>query len=310
MRRRFERILCATDLSPYSNRALAYAARLASVFGARLSVCHVVDLHSLGTYMVGKKYTPPVTPEELAAEARAGIQKAMARETVPWEPLILQGEADVEIAGAAERLQADLLVCASHGRSGVKRLVLGSVAERILRTARCPLLVVRGPEEGGFPGVGAEVRLGRILVACDFSPDSRLAVDCGISLAEELQAELHLLHVIERSAYRSLTRATEALTDQLDRAVKSAVEEELRKAVPAEASSWCQVTTALRSGVPGDEIATYAGLHVVDLIVAGTHGRNLLDRLRFGSTVDRLVRSAPCPVLVVRPPLAFSVPGA
>jgi nucleotide-binding universal stress UspA family protein len=306
MRIRFGRILCATDLSECSNRALPYAAALAKKLGGKLSVCNVVDLRSFGLYDL-PQFTLPVTPEELASQAVEGLRRAMAGESVSWEPLIMHGAPDAGIVDGARKIQADLIVLASHGRSGVSRAILGSVADKVLRTAPCPVLVVRSPEEDGSAASSvsiehsAGIHFRKILIGCDFSPDSRLALEYGISLAEEFQSEIHLVHVIEPSVYRSLDRATKSLADDLERAVREVVEKQLLHLVPEDVSNLCKISASLRAGAPDEELASYARTEEIDLIVVGMRGRNLFERLLVGSTADHLLRSACSPILVVRP---------
>ncbi|MBI4604982.1 MAG: universal stress protein, partial [Planctomycetes bacterium] len=218
MRVKPARILCATDFSPASNHALPYAVGFARKFQARLFVCHAVDISSLELSSAAE-FVLPYTREELTQRAEREIQRHMAGAGVDWEPVLLQGEPATEVAGAAERLGVDLVVLATHGRSGLQRLIVGSVTERLLRVLRCPVLAVHAPErELVAPGT-YELRLRRILVGCDFSSDSSRALEHAISLAQELQAEIHLVHVLEPSLHLHLSATTKALATELERAV-------------------------------------------------------------------------------------------
>jgi nucleotide-binding universal stress UspA family protein len=299
MRVHLDKILCATDLTPYSNKALPYAAALASRFGSKLYVVHAVDLTATSAYDPSA-FLVPDARTRLRQTALDEIGKLLVGTETKAEPLVLDGDPAMQIAEAAETLHADLIVAATHGRTGLRRMLLGSVTERLLHAARSPLLVVRSPEHEFVAATGHRLELRRILVGCDFSADSAHALEYGISLAQELEAELHLLHVIEPSAYRGLSQTATALAADLERSVEETVKGRLASLVPREAEAWCQVRTTCVPGSPHEEINKYARSHEIDLIVVGARGHSLVDTLLLGSTADRVVRRGPCPVLVAR----------
>ncbi len=301
MRVKPERILCATDFSATSNHALPYGIALAREFGAKLYVCHVIDLSFIGLYDT-TAFALTSTEQELISYAREEISRLMGEPAIDWEPLILEGQPAMQIARAVEEHDIDLVITATHGRSGLTRLLIGSVTERLLRTLNRPLLVVRSPEHDFVAPAGDHIQLRRILVGCDFSPHSRLAIDYGLSLAQEFEAEIHLMHVLEPSLYESLTRPSTGLTEELQQAVRAALERKLRTFVPEEAQAWSEVKTVIGVGHPHRELTQYAVEHEVDLIVLGVRGHSLVEELFVGSTTDRVIRQAPCPVLAVRAP--------
>jgi len=184
------------------------------------------------------------------------------------------------------------VITATHGRSGLTRFLLGSVTERLLRTLTCPLLVVRSPEHDFVAPAGDQIELRRVLVGCDFSPDSSLALQHALSLAQEFEAELHLMHVLEPST---------GLAEELQRSLMDALQQRLSALIPEAAQTWCRVTTTLSVGQPHEELSQYAVNHDIDLIVLGVRGHSLVERLLVGSTTDRVLRQAPCPVLSVHP---------
>ena len=168
-----------------------------------------------------------------------------------------------------------------------------------MRTLPCPMYIVRSLEREPAAPAMADMKLKRILVGCDFSADSDLAVQYGISLAQEFQTELYLAHVLEPTVYKDmLTQAVvvpdpEGLRDELTR--------KLEGMVPEEAKQWCTPETLLLAGHPSDELTKYAVVNKMDLIVLGVRGHSVMESLLVGSTTDRVVRQAPCPVLSVRP---------
>jgi nucleotide-binding universal stress UspA family protein len=299
MRIQFGSILCATDFSENSNRTFAYGAAIARQYGAKLYACHAIDLTGVAIY--GEFQLDPVGQQlRVTQEAQAQLKELLAPQGVDWEPLIAVGQPAAEIARIVEEKKIDLVVTATRGHSGLKRILLGSVTQRLMRTLACPLLAVHSPEPAGAAPPPAEARFRRILIGCDFSADSLLALDYGLSLAQEFEAELHLVHVVEPSAYYVLAKtaggasAASAPALPVDR-----VEEKLKELVPAEARNWCSPKTAVLRGRPDEELAVYAAARRIDLIVIGVRGYGLVKTILMGSTTDRLVPRAPCPVLTV-----------
>ncbi|MCU0559533.1 MAG: universal stress protein [Desulfobacterales bacterium] len=295
MRMRFHNVMCATDFSDFSNRTLPYGAAIAQEFGAKLYVCHIIDLTALTIY--GEFQIDPVGQQDrIRQEADAQLRKMLAPHPIEWEPLIAVGQPATEIARLVEEKGIDLVISATRGRSGLKRLVLGSVTQRLMRILNCPLLAVQGAEPGP-PGAGAaRIRLKRILIGCDFSTDSALALNYGLSLAQEFEAELHLVHVVEPPVYEEFLSPSEqaekfVLTD--------VVKEKLEGLVPEEARNWCSLKFGVLRGRPYEELVAYAMAHEIDMIVLGIRGYGMVKSLLMGSTTDRVVRNAPSPVLAV-----------
>lgn len=299
MRVKFQKILFATDLSDASNRALPFAESIARKFSAKLYVCHALDFTTAGLYDASLLVIPART-KELREDVKQKITDLMRGSRVPWEPLIVEGDPALAVADAADANGVDLIVAATHGRSGLTRVLLGSVAERLLHAAHRPLMTIRTStsEASGFESWP----LRRILVGCDFSPDSATALEYAMSLAQEFESELHLLHAIEPTIYSHMDATAGAIAADLERAVEKTVKQKLEALVPKEVRAWCSVTTAFASGESHSEILKYAQQHSVDLIITGLRGHGLLDRMLIGSTTDRLVRKSRCPVLAVEAP--------
>jgi nucleotide-binding universal stress UspA family protein len=143
-----------------------------------------------------------------------------------------------------------------------------------------------------------EVDLNRILVAHDFSADSKLALKYGVSLAQEYQAELHLLHVLSKEE-RDQPKVAWAQAGS-ESGYKSAALQ-LQAAIPKEAFLWCKIVNTVSDGNAHQEVLTYAKEHDIDLICVGAGGTRFVLGVLFGSNTDRVLREAPCPVLVARP---------
>ncbi|MGE5843060.1 MAG: universal stress protein [Deltaproteobacteria bacterium] len=299
MRVLLKRILCATDFSDFSNHAIPYGIALAREFKAKLYVSHVIDLSSAAIYGEAV-FALEEQQSRMTAYAHREMTRLIGDEAVDWEPLITVGNPANEIARLATDKQVDLAIAASHGRAGLKRLILGSVTERLMRTLPCPLWVVRSPERGFLAPASQAIQIKKILVGCDFSPDSSLAFEYGLSLAQEFLAELHLAHVVEPPIYDSLVKPSES-RESFRQQLRNTVQERLGQMVPEEARVWCKPVTALLAGQPHEELIKYALVNDIGLIVLGIRGRSLVETLLIGSTTGRVMRGAPCPVVSVQP---------
>jgi len=300
MRKQLKSIICSTDFSDISNHAVPYGIALAKEFEAKLYLCHVIDLTSAAMY--GEAVLALEEQENrMANYAHDQLNGLIGEHTVNWEPLVPIGRAADEIARMAEDKGVDLAISSTHSRSGLKRLILGSVTHRLMRILPCPLLVVRGLEHDFATSAPQKIRFQRILVGCDFSPDSSLAFQYGLSLAQEFQSDLHLVHVIEPPVYKDLLKPGIVSGEKHQQDLRDQLSEKLTEMVPEEASNWCTPKTTLLAGQLPEELTKYAVLHNMDLIVLGVRGHRLMETLLVGSTTDRVLRQAPCPVLSVRP---------
>jgi nucleotide-binding universal stress UspA family protein len=201
----------------------------------------------------------------------------------------------------AEVKKVDLVIAATHGRSGLKRFLLGSVTARLMQTLPCPLLIVKSPSPEPADAKTVPFRLKRILVGCDFSPDAALAFQNALSLAQEFEAELHLVHVIEPPIYKDLQALPAAADGELLESLHDRLKKRLAGMLPDDAGNWCAPQITLLEGLPDEEITRYALEHQVDLIVLGTRGQGVMEKIFVGSTTERVARRAPCPVFSVCP---------
>jgi nucleotide-binding universal stress UspA family protein len=198
------------------------------------------------------------------------------------------------IVERARTLPADLIVMGTHGLSGFERLMLGSITEKVLRKAPCPVLTV--PPAAS---TAAKIPYTRILCPIDFSESSLAALRFAVSLAEEADAHLMLLHVLDWPA------DDELLVEQFETVeVRELVEHRARERLDAllteEMRVWCKPVTRIAYGKAYREILAAADADSADLIVIGVRGRNALDVTLFGSTTNQVVRGASCPVLTLK----------
>lgn len=293
------RILCPVDFSGHSRLALDYATVLARWYEAEVVALHAYAIAmvpaTIGAMPAMTTVGVPLTREEIERDLDAFVRPVRAAEVKTTATVTTGGPART-ILETADRLQANLIVMGTHGASGVERLVLGSVTEKVLRKAKCPVLVV--PRHADAPG-GPKSLFRRILCAIDFSPCSTKAIAYGLSLAEEAGGALTFLHVVEGLDHEPVENSHFNVPEYRQHLVLDA-ERRLRALVPTQARTWCECTQVVRSGKAYREILDTARTIDADLIVLGVRGRNAVDLALFGSTTNHVVRSAECPVLTVR----------
>ncbi len=291
-------ILCPTDFSDLSRRALAHGTALARWYEARLTVLYVSSFApSVAGFppMVSPITLEPLSRERLLEELHAFAEPASAA-GVKTDFAIREGPAAAEIVEQARLSAADLVVMGTHGRGGFERLVLGSVTEKVLRKAPCPVLTVSKPAEGAVPREPPELR--HIVCPLDFSAPGKEALRYALSLAERAKGRLTVLYVLEWPD--AAVRHPHFDVPEYRRYLEEDALGQLRASVPREARDWCEVRELVVAGKPGREIVRVAAADGADLIVMGVHGHGALDRLLFGSTAYHVVREAACPVLTVR----------
>lgn len=285
-------VLFATDFSPCSNAALIYALSVARRYGATLYAAHVMPTEADFLLMSPENWTAAVEEEDKRIQGYIEQLEKQVR-GLPHDVLTLRGKVSDALAEIIAGREIDLLVLGTHGRAGVRKLFMGSVAEEIFRRAACPVLSV-GPNVSCKPG--DEIQFHHILFATDFSKESLAALSYAISLAEENQAKLTMLYVIEQPAagVLNLKAATASLTRRL------------KGLVPPGAEPWCDAECLVEFGElfarPADKILEVAQAQAADLIVLGVrpvHGKSGL-ATHLASTTARILTQSACPVLTVR----------
>jgi nucleotide-binding universal stress UspA family protein len=301
------RILCPVDFSRSSKQALDYAVALTAWYEAGLTVLHAcaeVPVFELASTLEPSRMSPVTLKDIDLDERRAALRTfaASAASTVPVDVLAEEAmDAQSEILLQAGRLNADLLVMGTHGRSGFEHLLLGSVTEKVLRKAPCPVLVV--PPHAPGPGRAIGPVFKRIVCAVDLSNSSRRALDYALDLAQEADARITLLHAIEfPPALREVVFSTDVDVDRMHAAAEAEYLRRLRALVPPAARAYCTVATRVSEGKPHREISHVAADEHADLIVMGVQGRGAMDVMVFGSNTHAVIRGARCPVLVVPAP--------
>jgi nucleotide-binding universal stress UspA family protein len=290
-------ILCPIDFSDTSRHALEHAVTIARWYESRITALHVMTsaLVLEPPILFADAAGPVPTQAEREAAARHlrdWLQPATAA-GLETNVLVDDGRPASRILERAASLPAELIVMGTHGRGGFERLVLGSVTEKVLRKAACPMLTVPPPAKV------ASQPYKRLLCPVDFSESSLKALEFAFSIAKESDAQLTILHVLDWPPDEDL------LLERFDspefrRVVEDQVRKRLEALVPEDVRSWCKPETKIGYGKPYREILETASREGADLIVIGVRGRNALDRLVFGSTTNHVVRSASCAVLTLK----------
>jgi nucleotide-binding universal stress UspA family protein len=302
-----QRILCPIDFSDFSRRAFDHAVAIAMWYESTITLLHVSTLVPVAAYAPGSGVLPsavltPADRDALLVEMKR-FAEGEAAAIVPIEFDLAEGSTAVEILAKAEAIPADLLVMGTHGRSGFERVILGSVTEKVLRKAACPVLTVPRGVPDAVPAT--PVLFKRILCAVDFSDCSMHALNYAMSVAQEADAQLTVMHVIElppgvpREVHETMLAGPRSLGEYIALAEEDS-RARLKDAIPETVRAYCTVDTVLVTGKPYREILRVADEQNADLLVIGIHGRGAIDRLLFGSTAQHLVRQASCPVLTLR----------
>lgn len=313
-------ILLARDFSPVSSRALRYSVDLARRTGATLHILHAQILHG-DPLTSGRSATAPGDEELIRDQlskydngdsVTSGVGKgievveAVVRD-VAAAPAILRYASDNDI---------DVICVGTHGRRGIRRFLLGSVAEEVVRRADRPVISVRAPEDES----AAFKAPSRILVPTDFSDPSRVALRHAVELARLYEAQIDVLHVIQQSLHPAFYVGGVTDIRDIDPNIEEKVEDRLSDFLEetfasskaggpapngpaAEAASPmvdAGVTPHVLIGTIDTEVPAFIHEHENDLVVMSTKGQTGLDRVLLGSVAEKIVRMSPCPVLTVK----------
>jgi nucleotide-binding universal stress UspA family protein len=298
-----KRILCPTNLSTNIDQGLRYALALSRAYESTLAICYRAADRTIAGIVSTQKGSPAYAlaqgkAKELFETALLKFVPHNGLAALDWQGLLIQGEDIGEaITRTASDYAADLIVMRSRRRPH-RAALLGSTAESVCRTAPCPVLVTHTDERDWVQPLSRTMSLQRVLVPYDFSDYSELALKYALSFAQEYQSELHLLHVLPP---HTVNDPEMAWYPQRGEAAYHCAARKLQNAVAAEAHLWCEIKHAVSYGHPYREILNYAEKNGIDLISIGAHGAGFGMRVLFGSNVDRVLRQAPCPVLVARP---------
>ncbi len=282
-------ILYATDFSPAADAAFPYAAEFARRFGAKFYAVHA---RTPENYVLAAPETWPSTNKEYEKQ-ESELRQVLRNDLPHIETDVVTAEGGVwpVLKSVIDEKEIDLLVLGTHGRTGIEKFFLGSVAEDIVRRVPCPVLTV-GPHSPSAPP--REGRFREILYATDFSQESLAAAPYATSLAQEHQAHLTLLHVIQKSGAPDCIRPDELEAHAVER---------MQSIVPENAGLWCKPRYVAKEGEPAEMILNVAKNRKSDLIVLGVRKPQGIPG---GAThlpmavAHKVIAHAVCPVLTVR----------
>jgi nucleotide-binding universal stress UspA family protein len=284
-------ILLLTDFSEPSELAVPFAIAIAREYESKVYAMHVLTPVPL-SYATPESAAAAI--EGLEEGAQAGMQRVDAQLVgVPSEMMLVRGESVwSSVEQALSECEIDLVILGTHGRAGAIKLLLGSVAEEIFRRARVPVLTI-GPSVRKGVHSGGQFR--RVVFATDFMTEAQAAAPYAISMAQENQARLLLLHVMRDPDLKTSKRTPQ---DSVANAMH-----QLYELVPPEAELWCRPQATVRYGNPAERILEAAMEFEADLIVLGV--RNAAGHLGAATHLERttahkVVARATCPVLTVR----------
>ena len=281
-------ILCPVDFFPASDAAVTYAAGLAENYGAGIHLLHVIAPIPAAAYEYAIDTQVMQSMKEAAEEELTKLAAAVREAGVEVDFEITFGDVYDEIKRSIEKVKPQLLVVGTHGRRGVERWFMGSTTEKLLRHSPVPLITISATgEKRDVP------QFRRILVTTDFSDGTSDALAYAFSVAQENESNIALLHVVHDVAADVSGKYRESLVQ--------GVQKQLNDFVPPEARTWCEVRTMVETGVPYRIILRVLEDEKIDLLVMNIHGKGMLDRALLGSTAERVVRVAPCPVMLIPP---------
>jgi nucleotide-binding universal stress UspA family protein len=289
------RILFPTDFSASADEVMTHAAHLARETGAELHVLHVYEVSAS---------KPTSGPDEGAADFRSRITERIRQigaefggEDLRTVAVVRTGEAPAPVINEyAADASIDLIVVGTHGRRGLKRVFMGSVAEEIIRSAPCPVYCIRQGEDQHTPAIRLPHR---IVVPTDFSEYAHRAIAATRRFASDA-TEVHLVHVVEDMVPPAIYGLEYPTYHDMTAEIEQHARTELANLAGTILGGDAEVVTAVVTGYPASAITDYARDNDADLIVLTTHGRSGVERLLLGSVTEKIVRTSEIPVLIVR----------
>jgi acetoin utilization deacetylase AcuC-like enzyme/nucleotide-binding universal stress UspA family protein len=299
MKSKLEKIFCAIDFSDYTNLVLHYGIGLAQAFNARLLIFHSVyspkdQLYGTTLFERGGER------ERLMTDARDAIEQLMRTCPVPWKSVVRSGDPVQVTARVARELDVDMVVAASREFSGIKRMLIGTVVERLARIITRPLLVVRsGKRQTISEDRSIPWQLEQIAVGSNLSTDAELAVEYAWHISRAAEARLELVHAMESPLDEDLISPTQGPYQAVQDELQNRLRRRLIQQIPGSIHQDETLGVHLDIGLPGEVLLDYIRHNHPDMVVVGVRHRGTVGKLLIGSTTEALLRRAPCPVLVI-----------
>lgn len=288
------RILCAVDFSSFSEKVVRYGSALTERFGATLFVFHAVSFPR--NLLDGSAVTARgERRKRREAEVLQKIETLMGAQPVSWKPVVAFDDPVSGIRKAVSGHRIDVILAASYGLKGIRRMLLGAVVENLARSVPRPLWVV--PAHGVTSM--AQPMVGRIVVAADFSTGSRNALLLACRIALYLNARVDLLHAMVSPEDGPPPDDAAEFYDRREQKTIDRSRRDLMASIHSDYAEVIQANAVIAPGAPWECLIDHALKTGADLIVVGVRRRQRLSKLLIGSTTEQVLRRSPCPVLAV-----------
>ncbi|UCC74496.1 MAG: universal stress protein [Gemmatimonadota bacterium] len=296
-----KRILYPTDFSKCASHTLPHALYLASTYGAELHLLHALVMHEADPSNMAHRLPDMeelyrILEEHAETQMKAAVDEhGEAGFSIKSAQIRAISAAGAILDYAAEN-EIDLVVMGTHGRRGLRRLLLGSVAEEVVRLAPCPVLTV--PERQDGPSSPGQVEC--ITVPVDFSEHAKLALTYAVHLADTYGAHLHLLHVVDEVVYPDFYPPVMPSGGSITEELRDQSLERMKGLLAGIEGVEARADVHVRAGRAAPEIADFAKERGADLLVIASHGLTGISHMLLGSVTEQLVRRATCPVFTVK----------
>ena len=295
-----KRILFPTDFSRCADQALEHAVFLAEKYDAEIHVLHAVTLFNDQPEVVNDEFDETEKMikklEDIAELQLNKVSDAHEDDDIKIIKVQTRGiSAAPAILDYAAENSIDLIVMGTHGRRGLGHFFLGSVAEEIVRVSECPVFTIREAETP-TPPKSKE----KILIPVDFSEHSQNALVNAKEIAKSYEAKIHLLHIIEETIHPAYSLSGKSSIFDIVPNIKEDCEKRLKKMISEKIGDEVKTEIHIVSGQAANEIINFAKNNSMDLIVIATHGLTGLEHLLLGSTTEKVVRMASCPVFTIK----------
>ena len=299
----YEKILIPLDGSELAEVALPYAEELAGRLGSEVTLIYVSESAEDPYHYMHQVYV-----QQMVEATKHGTEKYLEKpqgRAIKVESAILMGHPAEEIVDYADKEKIGLIVMATHGRSGVRRWVLGSVADKVVRATKRPVALIRA--KGTRPDVREKGILNKALVPLDGSKESEAVIPYIEELASKLKAEVVLFQVVAQ-AYRIYPGGDPGVqvpfTEEQMEPLKASAEQYLEEVTSGLKGRGVTTRYEVRVGDAAEEIINLADELCVDLVAMSTHGRSGVSRWNIGSVADKVLHAGNTPLLLVRVPQA------
>lgn len=281
-----KKILCATDLSKFSDCLLFQGVELSLKFGASLSIFHSIP-PPRGSVTDQIEFERGGEKNERIKAAHVKIKTMMHRFDIQWDAIVTYGDPIPEAAQLAKKITPDIVIAASHGLSGFQHFFMGSVLGDMAQTIRHPLLVMP-PGKPTSDTCCSNLEVNNIIIACSLTEADESLKQYALAFSEKFKSKIGLVYVMESPLNEAVVESLSAPYDNVQKQLEHRLILKLKKIMPAE--------TAILRGVPGEELMLYTKSHETDLIIAGVDDRP--GRI-ITTTTAALLRQLPCAVLTV-----------